>query len=186
MPYRAFLHRFGVRRRKEMPVSRFGKFLVLVLLAVVLVLAWGTTGCVRSTPAPKAAVGANTQAEIDSLFEDYVDALNSSDSVKVREIFGPGGEVTVAGRERFFRGSEGVAQNTQRLLAAGQNKFDIDSLQVIPIENAHALALVTYTVEPSDQDVPAFHTIGTYILERSSTTAKWAIIHAHVCSAREL
>ena len=56
--------------------------------------------------------------------------------------------------------------------------------EVYPIEGHHALALVVYTVEPSDQDIPAFHTTGTYVLEK--TAVKWQIVHAHVCPAREM
>ncbi|HZI89086.1 MAG TPA: hypothetical protein VFD83_01380 [Candidatus Polarisedimenticolia bacterium] len=161
---------------------RMARSLALPALFAVLVL----FGCAKTKETPRAGLSTDTRAEIDSLFESYVDALNASDSTTVRAMFGPGNEVTVAGRERFLRGDEGIGRTTENLLAVGQNKFDIDSLEVIPIENAHALALVIYTVEPSDQDVPAFHTTGTYVLERSSTTAKWAIIHAHVCPAREL
>lgn len=152
--------------------------LALLTFAVVL----GLAGCGQGTS--KATDVGNTQADVDSLFQNYVDALNNSDSLAVRAAFAPGPDVTVAGRERFFRGSEGVERNTEGLLAAGENKFDIDSLDVVPIEKTHALAMVIYTVEPSDQDVPAFHATGTYLLEKIAT--KWRIIHAHVCPAREM
>ena len=56
--------------------------------------------------------------------------------------------------------------------------------QAREIAKDHALALVIYTVEPSDQDVPDFHTTGTYLLERISN--KWRIVHAHICPAREM
>jgi hypothetical protein len=69
-------------------------------------------------------------------------------------------------------------------LSQGQNAYSIDTLDVVPIEGAHALALVVYTVEPSDQDIPAFHITGTYVLEK--TSVRWQIVHAHVCPAREM
>ena len=150
-----------------------------ITLLIVLVLA----GCGQRAE-NNAAAGADARAEVDSLFQNYVDALNGSDSLAVRAAFAPGPDVTVAGRERFFRGSEGVERNTEGLLAAGENKFDIDSLDVVPIEKTHALAMVIYTVEPADQDVPAFHATGTYLLEKIAT--KWKIVHAHVCPAREM
>ena len=162
-------------------MSRAAALVASAALALVVVLA--LSSCSPKSE-PKPAADANTRAEVDSLFENYVDALNKSDSLAVRGTFAPGPDVSVAGRERFFHGSEGVDRNTEGLLAAGQNKFDIDSLDVIPIEKAHALALVTYTVEPSDQDVPAFHTLGTYLVEKIGD--KWRIVHAHVCPAREL
>src|SRR5437763_4780381 len=129
---------------------------VAVLARSIVVALAGCSGRTDNRPTP----GANIQADVDSLFQNYVDALNGSDSLAVRAAFAPGPDVTVAGRERFFKGSEGVDRNTEGLLAVGQNKFDIDSLEVIPIEKEHALALVIYTVEPSDQDVPDFHTTG--------------------------
>lgn len=151
----------------------------VIALVIVLALAGCGTGSEQ-----KSTAGADVRAEVDSLFQNYVDALNGSDSLAVRAAFAPGPDVTVAGRERFFRGSEGVERNTEGLLAAGENKFDIDSLDVVPIEKTHALAMVIYTVEPADQDVPAFHATGTYLLEKIAT--KWRIIHAHVCPAREM
>lgn len=162
-------------------MSRAAKLTALTALALITVL--GLIGCSKMSDS-NAPAGANVQAEVDSLFQNYVDALNSSDSLAVRAAFAPGPDVTVAGREKFFRGSEGVDRNTEGLLAAGQNKFDIDSLDVVPIEKSHALAMVIYTVDPSDQDVPAFHTTGTYLLEKIAD--KWRIVHAHVCPAREM
>ena len=162
-------------------MSRATRLAALAAFAILILL--GLMGC-SQTSHSKFTSGANIQVEVDSLFQNYVDALNGSDSLAVRAAFAPGPDVTVAGRERFFRGSEGVERNTEGLLAAGQNKFDIDSLDVVPIEKAHALAMVIYTVDPSDQDVPAFHTTGTYLLEKIG--AKWRIVHAHVCPAREM
>ena len=49
----------------------------------------------------------------------------------------------------------------------GQNTYAIDSLDVVPIEKAHALALVAYTIDPADQDIPAFQTTASYLLEKS-------------------
>jgi hypothetical protein len=86
--------------------------------------------------------------------------------------------------EHFVHGPQAVAwPNGEGLLPMGQNAYAIDSLTVIPIEKNHALALVVFAVDPSDQDIPAFHTTATYVLEKSG--AKWQIIHAHVCPARE-
>jgi hypothetical protein len=163
-------------------MSRATRFTALAALALLVVL--GLIGCSRSSGS-KPATGSNLQADVDSLFQNYVDALNRADSTAALEAFAPQGDVTVAGREQFFRGPGPIGRTAgEGPLGLGQNSFDIDSLEVIPIEKSHALALVTYTVDPSDQDVPAFHTTGTYVLEKIG--AKWRIMHAHICSAREM
>ena len=148
------------------------------LLAVMIVV-----GCSPASKTSTTTPSASVDADVDSLFQNYVDALNRGDSTAASEVFAPG--LTAAGREQFFRGSGSLARTAgESPLSLGQNQFDIDTLQVVPIESNHALALVIYTVDPNDQDVPAFHTTGTYVLER--TGGKWRIIHAHVCPAREM
>ena len=163
-------------------MSRATRLTALAAFALLILL--GLMGCSRSSVSNPAA-SANLQADVDSLFQNYVDALNRADSTAALEAFAPQGEVTVAGREQFFRGPGPIGRTAgEGQLGLGQNSFDIDSLEVIPLEKSHALALVTYTVDPSDQDVPAFHTTGTYVLEKMG--AKWRIIHAHICPAREM
>ena len=160
--------------------ARFGFALVGFALLLALVIA---VGCSPTSKTASTTVPANIEADVDSLFQNYVDALNRADSTAAAELFAPG--MTVAGREQFFRGSGSIARTAgESPLSLGQNQFDIDTLQVVPIESNHALALVIYTVDPNDQDVPAFHTTGTYVLERHGT--RWRIIHAHVCPAREM
>jgi ketosteroid isomerase-like protein len=152
------------------------------LAALALLLALGLTGCTR-TPEKQAA--GDPRAEIRTLFENYVEALNRPDSAGVMLAYAPDSQATLAGRETFFRGWEGIRRTTgMGPLSQGQNSYSIDTLEVFPVEGHHALALVVYTVEPSDQDIPAFHTTGTYVLEK--TAVKWQIVHAHVCPAREM
>ena len=149
---------------------------------LTLIAALGLAGCGR-TPEKQAA--GDPRTEIRALFDTYVEALDRSDSTGVLAAYAPDSQATLAGRERFFRGWEGIGRTTGiGRLAQGQNAYSIDTLQVVPIEGHHALALVVYTVEPSDQDIPAFHTTGTYVLER--TAVGWQIVHAHVCPAREM
>jgi len=148
-----------------------------VAMLTVLALA----GCARTASQQPA----NPHTEIRALFDTYVDALNRSDSIGVLASYAPDSQATLAGRERFFRGP-GIITRTagEGPLSMGQNTYSIDTLDVVPIEKVHALALVVYTVEPSDEDIPAFHTTATYILEKAG--AKWQIVHAHVCPAREM
>lgn len=125
------------------------------------------------------------RTEVRTLFDTYVEALNRSDSTGVMSAYAPDSQATLAGREQFFRGSEAIGRIPgMSPLSRGQNAYSIDTLDVVPVEGHHALALVVYTVEPSDQDIPAFHTTGTYVLEK--TAVKWQIVHAHVCPAREM
>jgi len=167
---------------RAMKSAALATFAVTATLALLGVLALG--GCTPKSGGQGSA-DANIQADVDSLFQNYVDALNRADSTAALEAFAPQGDVTVAGREQFFRGPGPIGRTAgEGPLGLGQNSFDIDSLEVIPIEKTHALALVTYTVDPSDQDVPAFHTTGTYVLEKIG--GKWRIMHAHLCSAREM
>lgn len=164
-------------------MSRASRSVMLVALTTLVSLAViSLAGCTR-TSEDRAADG--TRAEVRALFDRYVEALNRSDSTGVLAVYAPDSQATLAGRERFFRGP-GVISRTagEGLLPMGQNTFSLDTLEVFPIERAHALALVVYTVDPSDQDIPAFHVTGTYVLRRSG--AKWRIIHAHVCPAREM
>jgi hypothetical protein len=158
-------------------MNRLGTCLAVAVFALVLAV-----GCSPTAKTSTTTSSAGTEADVDSLFQSYVDALNRADSTGAAELFAPG--LTVAGREQFFRGGPIARTAGESPLALGQNQFDIDTLQVIPIESSHALALVTYTVDPNDQDVPAFHTTGTYVLEKAG--GKWRIIHAHVCPAREM
>ncbi|HEY3155622.1 MAG TPA: nuclear transport factor 2 family protein [Candidatus Eisenbacteria bacterium] len=152
------------------------------LAALALLLALGLTGCTR-TPEKRAA--GDPRTEIRTLFENYVEALNRPDSAGVMSAYAPDSQATLAGRETFFKGWEGIRRTTgMGPLSQGQNAYSIDTLEVFPVEGHHALALVVYTVEPSDQDIPAFHTTGTYVLEK--TAVKWQIVHAHVCPAREM
>lgn len=164
-------------------MSRASKYAALsVTAALILITAFGLTGCTR-TPEKQAA--GDPRAEIRTLFENYVEALNRSDSTGVLSAYAPDSQATLAGRERFFRGWEGISRTAgMGPLSRGQNAYSIDTLEVFPIEGRHALALVVYTVEPSDQDIPAFHTTGTYVLEK--TAISWHIVHAHVCPAREM
>jgi len=148
---------------------------VLALLAVLAL-----TSCARMGEKP-----ADPRQEVKLLLDNYVDAMNRSDSTGVVSAYAPDSQSTLAGVEHFVHGPQAVAwPNGEGLLPMGQNAYAIDSLTVIPIENNHALALVVFAVDPSDQDIPAFHTTATYLLEKSN--AKWHIIHAHVCPAREM
>src|SRR5258705_11177696 len=88
---------------------------VLALLTLALVL-W-LAGCGQGTS--KATDVGKTQADVDSLFQNYVDALNNSDSLAVRAVFAPGGDITVAGPEPLLPGSPGGRAKTQGLAAAG-------------------------------------------------------------------
>ena len=146
-------------------------------------LALGLAGC---TPAPEKqpTAGADVRAQVRALFDGYVEGLNRADSTGITSAYAPDSQATLAGRERFFRGPGVISRTAGEPLSIGQNTYSIDTLEVFPIENSHALALVVYTVEPSDQDLPAFHTTGTYVLERFGP--KWRIVHAHVCPAREM
>jgi uncharacterized protein (TIGR02246 family) len=153
---------------------------VLALLAVL-----GPAGCTPTLERQKPTPATDARTEVQALFENYVDALNRSDTTGVLEAYAPDSQVTVAGRGVFLRGHDAIGKTLgEGLLNMGQNTYDIDSLDVIPIERAHALAFIVYTVEPSDQDIPDFHFTATYFLEKSR--AKWQIVHAHMCSAREL
>ncbi len=159
---------------------RAAKLAALAVLALPVALA--LSGCVRTQE--KQAAG-DPRAEIRALFDTYVEALNQGDSTGVMSAYAPDSQATLAGREGFLRGRDAISRSAGlNALSEGQNEYSIDTLQVFPIEGRHALALVVYTVEPSDQDIPAFHTTGTYILER--TSVKWQIVHAHVCPAREM
>ena len=164
-------------------MSRATRSAVLAALPTLMSLAvLGLAGC---TPTSGHRPAEGTRAEVRALFDSYVAALNRSDSTGAQAAYAPDSQATLAGRERFFRGP-GVISRTagEGMLPMCQNTFHVDTLEVFPIERAHALALVVYTVEPSDQDLPAFHVTATYVLRRSG--AKWQIIHAHVCPAREM
>ena len=156
------------------------KHVALAALAVLIPL--GLVGC---SPGPEKQVAGDPRTEIRALFDTYVEALDRSDSTGVLSAYAPDSQATMAGREQFFRGWEGIRRTTgMGPLSRGQNSYSIDTLEVVPVEGHHALALVVYTVEPSDQDIPAFHTTGTYVLEK--TAIGWQIVHAHVCPAREM
>jgi len=149
-------------------------------VAFVLVVSLTLTSCARIGDKT-----ADPRQEVKLLLDNYVDAMNRSDSTGVVSAYAPDSLSTLAGVEHFVHGPQAVAwPNGEGLLPMGQNAYAIDSLTVIPIETNHALALVVYAVDPSDQDIPAFHTTATYLLEKSN--AKWHIIHAHVCPAREM
>ena len=152
------------------------------LSAPALLIAFVLAGCART---PEKQVAGDPRTEIRTLFENYVEALNRPDSAGVMSAYAPDSQATLAGREAFFKGWEGIRRTTgMGPLSRGQNSYSIDTLEVFPVEGHHALALVVYTVEPSDQDIPSFHTTGTYVLEK--TAVKWQIVHAHVCPAREM
>jgi hypothetical protein len=69
------------------------------------------------------------------------------------------------GGNSFFRGREAIGRTSGIYpLSQSQNAYGIDTLDV-PVESAHGLALVLYTIEPPDQDIPASHTTGTYLLD---------------------
>src|SRR5258706_11648421 len=106
--------------------------LALLTLAIVLCLA----GCGQGTS--KVTDVGNTQADVDSLFQNYVDALNNSDSLAVRAVFAPGGDITVAGREGFFPGSGGGGRITEGPLAAGGEKIYNPSPGGIPVGKSPA------------------------------------------------
>ena len=158
-------------------MSRATKLAMLGVFALLAALA--LTSCARIGEKP-----ADPRMEVKLLLDNYVDAKNRSDSTGVVAAYAPDSQATLAGMEHFVHGPHAVAWPAgEGLLPMGQNSYAIDSLDVVPIERNHALALVVYTVDPSDQDIPAFHTTATYVLEKSG--AKWQIIHAHVCPARE-
>jgi len=160
------------RVTKSTALAAPASLLLLTLLAI--------TSCARMGEKP-----ADPRQEVKLLLDNYVDAMNRSDSTAVMSAYAPDSQSTLAGAEHFVHGPQAVAwPNGEGLLPMGQNAYAIDSLTVIPIERNHALALVVFAVDPSDQDIPAFHTTGTYLLEKSN--AKWHIIHAHVCPAREM
>ncbi len=164
-------------------MSRASKSVTLASLTTLVLLAvLCLAGCARTSGEQAAA---DARAGVRALFNSYVEALNRSDSTGVLAAYAPDSQATLAGRERFFRGP-GVITRTagEGPLPMGQNTFSLDTLEVFPIERTHALALVVYTVEPADLDIPAFHATATYVLERFG--AKWQIIHAHVCPAREM
>src|SRR2546426_4559485 len=170
-------------------MARAPKSAVLVNLvptALVLLAALGLAGC---TPSPeetqRPTSPADVRTEVQALFENYVDALNKSDTTGVLEAYAPDSQATLAGRGSFLRGRDALTRTMgENLLNMGQNTYDIDTLDVVPIERFHALALVVYTAEPADQDIPDFHITATYVLQKSRD--KWQIVHAHMCPAREL
>jgi len=162
-----------------MPRAVRAKLATTTALALLAVLA--LAGCARPSEKP----AGDPRMEVKLLFDTYVEAMNRSDSTGVVAAYAPDSLATVAGRERFFHGPGAISRTAgEGPLPIGQDMYSVDTLIVVPIEKAHALALVVYTVEPADQDIPAFHTTATYVLEKSG--AKWQIVHAHVCPAREL
>ena len=127
------------------------------LAAFALLVTLALAGCSPSPDKDKPAAGTDLRTEVQSLFEVYVDALNKSDSTGIQALYAPEAEVSAAGREHFFRGREAIDKAAGESLSnPRQNTFDIDTLDVVPIEKAHALALVVYSVDPADQDIPAF------------------------------
>jgi ketosteroid isomerase-like protein len=153
--------------------------LAAVATTVALLAALTLTSCARIGDKP-----ADPRMEVRLVLDNYVDAMNRSDSTGVMSAYAPDSQATLAGREHFFHGPGAVSRTAgEGPLPMGQVAYSIDTLDVVPIEKYHALALVVYTVDPSDQDIPAFHTTATYLLEK--TNARWRIIHAHVCPARE-
>lgn len=155
----------------------------VVALALFTLLAFGLAGCAPSSE--KAATATDMRTEVRTLLENYVEAVNRADSAGVMSAFAPDTHVTLAGRGLLLQGREAIERTTggESLMNPGQNQYDIDSLVVIPIERFHALALVEFSVDPSDQDIPTFQTTATYVLQK--TRDKWQIIHVHVCPARE-
>jgi uncharacterized protein (TIGR02246 family) len=154
------------------------------LAALALLVVLGLAGCTSSPGKEKPAARAAIRTEVRSLFEKYVDALNRADSTGIVEAYAQDAEVTLCGRGRIFRGREAIGETAaESMLDPGQNTYAIDSLDVVPIEKAHALALVVYTIDPADQDIPAFQTTATYLLEKSG--GKWQIVHAHVSPTQE-
>lgn len=157
--------------------------LAAVATTVALLAVLALTSCART--GEQAATTTDTRTAVRTLLDTYVDEMNRADSTAVVSAYAPDSQATVAGRERFFRGPGLITRTAgEGPLAMGHNTYSIDTLDVIPIEKVHALALVVYTVEPADEDIPAFHTTATYVLEKAG--AKWQIVHAHVCPAREM
>src|SRR5258705_5562526 len=139
-------------------MSRAAKHVALAALALLIALGLG--GCARTSE--KQAAG-DPRTEIRALFDTYVEALDRSDSTGVLSAYAPDSQATLAGRERFFRGWEGIGRTTGiGRLAQGQNAHSVDTLQVVPIEGHHGPAVVGYTGEPSDHGHTAFHTTSTY------------------------
>jgi uncharacterized protein (TIGR02246 family) len=165
-------------------MSRAAKSAALASMAALALLAvLGLAGCAFSPGKEKPAAVAAARAQVRSLFEKYVDALNKSDSTGILAAYAQDAEVTVCGGGHIFRGRQAISETAESLINPGQNTYSIDSLDVVPIEKAHALALVVYTIDPADQDIPAFQTTATYLLEKSG--GKWEIVHAHVSPAQE-
>jgi hypothetical protein len=161
-------------------MSRASKAAALSVIAALFLLLT-LTSCARI--GEKQA--GDPRMEVKLLLDNYIDAMNRSDSTGVQSAYAPDSEATLAGREHFFHGPGAISRTAgEEPLPMGQFAYSIDTLDVVPIERNHALALVVYTVDPADQDIPAFHTTATYVLKRSG--AKWQIIHAHVCPAREM
>jgi ketosteroid isomerase-like protein len=156
--------------------------LTAALATLALLVSLGLAGCTLSERSPSAS---EVRSQVQAVLEDYVAALNKSDSTGVVAAYAPDSEVTLAGIERLFRGKEAIGRTAgEGLSNLGQNTYSIDSLSVLPMERLHALALVLYTVEPADEDVPAFHTTATYVLQKFG--AKWRIIHSQVTPAQGL
>jgi len=106
-------------------VSRTSKSAVLaaaVAAALVLVAIIALTSCARMGEKP-----ADPRQEVKLLLDNYVDAMNRSDSTGVVSAYAPDSLSTLAGVEHFVHGPEAVAwPNGEGLLPMGQNAYAID------------------------------------------------------------
>jgi len=127
------------------------------------------------------ALSGDTKTDVRSFFDDYTTALNKSDSTDVLSMYEQGADVTLAGKGRVLYGRDAIRTSSEETIFNGdQLTFAVDSLLVTPLGPAHAFALVTYKVESPDEDLPAFHTVASYVLEK--VQSGWQILHAHVSS----
>jgi len=136
---------------------------------------------------PQAGASSSKQTPIDAgqvqaFVRSFADAANRGDTKKLSKMFSHEHGVSSINDGEIAEGWDAIRKNNDFLsVKEGAYRFDLQSIEVTPLGNTHALAVapLKLTVSGSEESVE-LSSIMTLVLER--TGSSWLIVHEHLSS----
>ena len=178
-------------RRRPGAIRGFRRFLVVVMVSVSPV--WGCT--VRELPEEERnepASAGNALADSAAVAQGVREMLhasaiswNAGDLDGFLDDYWPSEQLTFSGASGVTRGWEGVRERYQRTYwapGARRDSLRFEAVEVMPLGEAHALALGKYVLYRPEEDGRVTST-GFFSLVLRQVEGEWTIIHDHTSAA---
>ncbi|MFL5614827.1 MAG: YybH family protein [Gemmatimonadaceae bacterium] len=126
-----------------------------------------------------------TRTEILTFVRGYVDAHNRADATALSDAVSHRADVTSVGDGTITRGWDAIRAETDQITGKeGSFRFDVGTMDVVPLGTSYVLVVAPTTVTMSTQQGPT-QVAGAFTLVLEKGREGWKVLNEHYSSKRQ-